>query len=161
MTRLGAFAVVLALSGCAESYLTSQIRGVDEDFPSMSRPVGAALRMQDVKAYAWAMAEAYAQAARNTALAQYITAGVLIAAAASTVIGGINEVADDVLAKRAAVAATAQQVGQRGVPMASIKALYDGARRINCIATVGAAAGWTRAPAAASGSPSPADFRER
>ena len=129
------------LSGCAETFLRTQIENVEDDYPDLNPPSLTSVSMSETMSYAWDMADAYAEAGRDTATAQDIAAAFLIAAAASTVIGEINDVADSVLAERAAIAATAQQFGQRGVPQASIRAMYDGARRINCVATVGAMLG--------------------
>lgn len=140
-----AFAATLT-SGCAELFLEERIHHATSDPISVtvkdgdSVPTLAAtsVNMEQALAYAVSMSKAYQQAARNSAVAQDVTAGLLILAAASTALGAIDEVADDVLARRATGAVFVQQVGQRGLAADAIESLYLGARQANCVATIAA-----------------------
>ena len=136
------FVFVLAIScgGCAELFLEERIGSIASDpvatGSEITKTQPNSVTMPMAIAYSLNMSEAYNQAARNSAIAQDVTAGLLILAAASTALGAIEEVSDQALARRATAAVTVQQVGQRGLPRDAIKSLYLGARQTNCIANI-------------------------
>jgi hypothetical protein len=134
----------VALSGCADIFLEGQIERVEDRYASLASP--AAMRdphnpvgtsVQVTADFAFEMADAYAKAARSTTISQDLASAVVLASAASAGLGAINGVADQVLAERAIAGVTAQTVAQRGVPQLSVRALYDGATRHNCVAMAG------------------------
>jgi hypothetical protein len=142
--------VVGFLSGCAEYYLENQVRRVEgetrqlDSFASMQRlacPHWPHSRhgctLQNTVQLAFNQADAYATAARQSAATQDAAFGVLLGTAGYTALGAANSVSDAVLTERVAGAAAVQQYGQRAVPRTSIRSLYRGASRMNCIAMAG------------------------
>jgi hypothetical protein len=91
--------------------------------------------MRDLALYSDQLASAYSEAAQEAARGQDIAAFVTIAAAGATVAGAVGSASNTAIANAALVGAGTTVVASRTVSQDSIKGLYIGSKRMNCIST--------------------------
>lgn len=122
-------AVCVVCAGCSDAALDR----AEENLPDR--------QMQSLAEYgkhASQLSSAYMKAASEVRTTQDALSFVVFAAAAATAYGAVDDVANTVLAKRAIAGAAAQQTGARLAPQSAIKGIYNGAKRLNCVATTAA-----------------------
>lgn len=136
MKQLSLIAALL-MSGCAETILMSEIGKVNNSPVSLAAVQSDQLTMARAIRYTNAMADAYSRAGLNTAYLQDAAGGVVVVGAVGAALGQFNGLADTLIAERAAVGGLGQIYGQRAAPKTAIEAIYTGARRLNCLSTVG------------------------
>ena len=126
------------LPGCADIFLKQSIRNVEKENIELGNyDKVEQLGIDGAVKLAFDMADGYADAARDTAVAQDVASAGLILAAGSAVVGIAEGVADEVVAERVVNAVAVERFLGRGVPEAAIVALLDGASRHNCVAMTG------------------------
>ena len=138
----------ILLSGCAGDNLTSEVNEVKLPFRIQNDASGIpildvaaeknAVTLAHATAYAYNMSEAFRKAGNQSASMQNGLTFLVAGAAAATVIGAIDEIAQERLA-RTAVAGTALFAMQNaGLSQSDVDALYVGAQQANCIALASA-----------------------
>lgn len=138
------FAVTLA--GCAEYELRGAIDRTNTAATTGSAPIpglydysalaDGRVHVDNATQLALMLADAYADAGRSTQQLQDIATGGFILAAAWSALGAAEGVADEVLTERAIGAIAVERFTRRGVPRSAVSAMYLGAQRMNCVATV-------------------------
>ena len=121
------FVALFFVSGCSDLFL---------DQAEQLHPISRSSGLDELALDASALAGEYVQAAGSTRTVQDLLSFTVIAAAGATVAGAVGTVGDVALAHRAIVGVAAQQSGLRLAPKAAILAIYNGAKRLNCISTV-------------------------
>ena len=122
---------VLVMSGCADRYLDKR-----EGAVLRLGKVSETSALLDQALFARRLSGAYLAAGQDTARSQDIASAVIILSAASVAVGALGSASDAALQNRALLGIGTQTVASRGVPQAAINALYNGAKRANCVATV-------------------------
>jgi hypothetical protein len=116
----------LPVLGCADTYL---------DEADASVVSSKAETLVDMAVRADEMSERYFQAAQATRTTQDLLAFVVFTSAASVITGAVGSASDAALAQQAVVGTGAQLTGNRVAPGSAVRAIFQGARRYNCVAT--------------------------
>jgi hypothetical protein len=124
---------LVALMGCADTYLDKQ-----ESSLKSTNVIDARSSLEEQSKFALEMSRGYSKAARSTSNAQDVASFGVFLAAATAVTGAIGSASDVTIANRAVAGAAIEGAARRTVPMSAIKAIYVGAKRLNCISTMSA-----------------------
>lgn len=139
MIRLSAAALsIMAVSACSDRFID------EADAPLAARQAST---LAELSLEARQLSDRYVEAAGKTRTVQDVFAFLTVAAAVSTVSGAVGDASEAVLARRALVGAASTQGARRLVPATAIRAIYNGARRLNCVSTaagIGAALQFTK-----------------
>lgn len=135
--KYAVLAATLWATGCAETMLMTEIGKVNDSAVSLQALQSDQLTMSKAVGYTNAMADAYSRAGLNTVYLQDVAGGVVTIGAVGAALGQFGGLADTLVAERAAVGGLGQVYGQRAAPKSAIEAMYTGARRLNCLSTIG------------------------
>ncbi|MEM6409093.1 MAG: hypothetical protein AAF700_11825 [Pseudomonadota bacterium] len=131
MRRFCAIALILLLCSCSDWTLDK------EEGPVLTagKPTPNS-NFVEVGQYAADLSLAYKRAARQTSNIQDVESFLVFLAAGVFVQGAVGNASDIALANTAIGGAAIQQIGTRTVPKSSIRGIYIGAKRLNCLSTV-------------------------
>jgi hypothetical protein len=127
MIRLSAAVLaILSASACSDRFM---------DEANALLAARQATTLAELSLEARQLSDRYVDAAGKTRTVQDVFAFLTVAAAYSTVSGAVGDASEAVLARRALAGAASTQGARRLVPATAIRAIYIGARRLNCVST--------------------------
>lgn len=122
------FPLFILLAACSNQHLDKAELGIVIDDTSLTSLSVAASKLS----------KGYATAAQNTQSTQDVFAFLTITSAATAISGIASSAANSEIATAAIAGTAAQQGGARLAPRAAIEAIFDGAKRMNCVSAVAA-----------------------
>lgn len=122
------FPLFILLAACSNQHLDKAELGVPIDDTSLTSLSDTAGRLS----------KGYAIAAQNTQSTQDVFAFLTVTSAATAISGIASSAANSEIAAAAIAGTAAQQGGARLAPRAAIEAIFDGAKRMNCVSAVAA-----------------------
>ena len=128
-------AITAALSACVSETAVTQI----EDAAAVKHLAvaelyqGKSASLDALSNYAFDLSRDYEEQAADAALGRDIVVSLIFASAGASVLGSIQGLADEAIAKRALAGVAASEIGKYASPATASAAIYKAAKQMNCI----------------------------